>query len=80
MLHSNIKVNFHNYEPLKVLMYEFNLYKNRKDELIRFVRAHYKQDYGEWSSEQFIQSYEKYQDMITEAIKNNDLDSLEVLW
>lgn len=23
MLHSNIKVDFHNYEPLKVLMYDF---------------------------------------------------------
>ncbi len=80
MLHSSIKVKFHDYKPLEVLIYEFGLYKNKLDTLIKFVRAHYEQDYEEWNREQFQQSYEQYQEMITEAIKGNDLDSLEVLW
>lgn len=80
MLHSNIKIKFHDYKPLDELKYDFNLYKDNINFLIQFVRAHYKQDYKEWNGEQFKQSYEQYQGMITEAIKNNNLDSLEVLW
>lgn len=78
MLHSNIKVNFHDYEALEQLVYEFKLYN--MDTLARFVRAHYEQDYKDWDREQFKRSYDLYQKMITDAIKNNNLDFLEVLW
>jgi hypothetical protein len=80
MLHTNIKVNFRDYKPSDGLIYEFSSYKNKLDMLCSFIRAHYEQDYREWNSEQFKLSYDQYQKMITEAIKSDDLDSLEVLW
>jgi len=80
MLHSDMEINFHNYGPLDELKYDFSLYENNIDYLACFVKTHYKQDYSNWDNDHFMKSYLSYQNMITEAIKTNNLDALEVLW
>lgn len=84
MLQTNIKLNFRKHKPSEKLCYDYQSYHNNDSiieiSIIEFVRAHYNQDYSKWNSDQFIESHESYQKMIDEAIKNNNLDALEILW
>ena len=79
MLHTPIKVNFKNYEPFEQLNYDLNLIHNTND-LCRFVKTHYNQDYATWETENFDQSYKQYQSMINYAIQSNCLEAVEILW
>jgi hypothetical protein len=82
MNHCNFEFNFHEYPENAKLVYDADLSSNssRKEELILFVRAYYRQNMDGWTFEDFQQSNEKYNDMINVAIKSGNVDGLEILW
>lgn len=75
-------LDFHKVEPFTEYVVDINLAKdcNKNNDLARFVRTHYKFDYSDFNSKQFEIFNQEYQTMISEAIKSNNLNGVEILW
>lgn len=78
MQHIKITVNFSQYKPFKILDYGVNL--NDQDQLCRFIKTYYNQNTDNWKLEDFMDYHDKYQNVINNAIKTNNLTALEILW
>ena len=77
-----LDVDFHKVEPFTEYIVDINLARDltKRDELARFIRTHYKCDYSEFDSNDFIKFNKEYQMMIDEAIKSNNLQGVKLLW
>jgi len=71
-----------NVVPFDTLIYDvtFAMDPLKWNDLIRLVCTYYNQDYKDWKVEQYDESWRLYQNLITIAIKSNNILGLEVLW
>lgn len=77
-----MKINFGQLQPLSKLVYDHTLASDPSKimDLAIFVRTYYRQNWDDWTSEDFDQSWRDYQNMITTAIKSNNTEGIEILW
>lgn len=73
MRHSNFKIYFNDVQLCAALSYDVNV--NDLNQVAKFAKTFYNQDLNS-----ILESSFKYQKVIDEAIKSNNLDTLEVLW
>ena len=82
MQHIKSKINFKQFNPDNELVYDLKLAADsgKSDDLARFVRTYYSQDWSKWTLNQFGDSWSSYQGLINAAIKSDNLMGLETLW
>lgn len=80
MQHFNQKINFANYAPFEILVYNisFACLPEKQEDLKRFVVTHYSK--ADSVTKSMCMSFIMYQLMIDSAIKSNNIVGLEILW